>query len=146
MGEVTDMENAGLTVKYNELTAEEFILLWETVWGQGPTLEQTKLAMEHTLFRVSVFDGDKIVAMARMNGDMGLDYYIKDVIVRPEYQGRGIGRMLIDELLKFISENGVKGTDIFVELCAMPDKIPFYEKFGFLANEAQRLRMMYPIR
>ncbi len=146
MGEVTDMENTELIVKYNELTAEEFILLWETVWGQGPTLEQTKLAMEHTLFRVSVFDGDKIVAMARMNGDMGLDYYIKDVIVRPGYQGRGIGRMLIDELLKFISENGVKGTDIFVELCAMPDKIPFYEKFGFSANEAQRLRMMYPIR
>ena len=146
MGEVTDMENTELIVKYNELTAEEFILLWETVWGQGPTLEQTKLAMEHTLFRVSVFDGDKIVAMARMNGDMGLDYYIKDVIVRPEYQGRGIGRMLIDELLKFISENGVKGTDIFVELCAMPDKIPFYEKFGFSANEAQRLRMMYKIK
>ena len=146
MGEVTDMENTELIVKYNELTAEEFILLWETVWGNGPSLEQTRLAMEHTLFRVSVFDGDKIVAMARMNGDMGLDYYIKDVIVRPEYQGRGIGRMLIDELLKFISENGVKGTDIFVELCAMPDKIPFYEKFGFSANEAQRLRMMYPIR
>lgn len=146
MGEVTDMENTELIVKYNELTAEEFIFLWETVWGQGPTLEQTKLAMEHTLFRVSVFDGDKIVAMARMNGDMGLDYYIKDVIVRPEYQGRGIGRMLIDELLKFISENGVKGTDIFVELCAMPDKIPFYEKFGFSANEAQRLRMMYKIK
>lgn len=146
MGEVTDMENTELIVKYNELTAEEFILLWEGVWGNDPSLEQTRLAMEHTLFRVSVFDGDKIVAMARMNGDMGLDYYIKDVIVRPEYQGRGIGRMLIDELLKFISENGVKGTDIFVELCAMPDKIPFYEKFGFSANEAQRLRMMYPIR
>ena len=143
---MTDMENTELIVKYNELTAEEFILLWESVWGNGPSLEQTRLAMEHTLFRVSVFDGDKIVAMARMNGDMGLDYYIKDVIVRPEYQGRGIGRMLIDELLKFISENGVKGTDIFVELCAMPDKIPFYEKFGFSANEAQRLRMMYPIR
>lgn len=146
MGEVTDMENTELIVKYNELTAEEFILLWESVWGNGPSLEQTRLAMEHTLFRVSVFDGDKIVAMARMNGDMGLDYYIKDVIVRPEYQGRGIGRMLIDELLKFISENGVKGTDIFVELCAMPDKIPFYEKFGFSANEAQRLRMMYKIK
>ena len=129
------------TVKYNELNAEEFILLWETVWGQGPTLEQTKLAMEHTLFRVSVFDGDTIVAMARMIGDMGLDYYIKDVIVRPEYQGKGIGRMLITELLKFIEENGVSGTEIFVELCAMPDKISFYEKFGFDSNEAQRLKL-----
>lgn len=132
---------SNFTVKYDELTAEEFISLWQTVWGEGPSLEQTRLAMEHTLFRISVFDGDKIVAMARMIGDIGLDYYIKDVIVRPEYQGRGIGRMLITELLKFINDNGVSGTEIFVELCAMPDKIPFYEKFGFDSNEAQRLKL-----
>ena len=56
--------------------------------------------MKHTIFRVSIWDGDCIVAMARMNGDMGLNYYIKDVVVRPEYQGKGIGRMLIDELRK----------------------------------------------
>ena len=132
-------------IKYNELTAEEFIFLWETVWGQGPSLEQTRLAMKHTLFRVSVFDGDQIVAMARVIGDMGLDYYIKDVVVRPEYQGKGIGRLMIREILRFINDHGVDGTDIFVELCAMPDKIPFYEKFGFSANEAQRLRLFHKV-
>ena len=58
-----------LKIKYNELTAEQFIELWETVWGDGPSLEQTRLAMKHTLFRVSIWDGDCIVAMARMNGD-----------------------------------------------------------------------------
>ena len=135
-----------LTIKHNELTAEEYILLWETAhWGPGPTLEQTQLAMENTLFRVSVFDGDLIVAMARVIGDMGLDYYIKDVIVRPEYQKKGIGRLLIHEILQFINDHGVDGTDIFVELCAMPDKIPFYEKFGFSANEAQRLRLYHRV-
>ena len=134
-----------LMIKHNELTAEEFILLWETVWGQGPSLEQTRLAMEHTLFRVSVFDGNQIVGMARVIGDMGLDYYIKDVIVRPEYQKRGIGRMMINEILQFINDHGVEGTDIFVELCAMPDKIPFYGKFGFSANEAQRLRLFHRV-
>lgn len=134
-----------LTIKHNKLSAEEFIELWETVWGPGPSPEQTRLAMEHTLFRVSVFDGEQIVAMARMLGDMGLDYYIKDVVVRPEYQGKGIGRMLINELLSFINDNGIKGTHIFVELCAEPDKIPFYEKFGFDHNEAQRMKMMYEV-
>ena len=134
------------TIKHNELSAEEFISLWETVWGPGPSLEQTKLAMEHTLFRVSVFDGDKIIAMARMIGDMGLDYYIKDVIVSPEYQGKGIGRKLINELLKFVNDNGISGTGVFVELCAMPDKMPFYQKFGFDANEAQRLKMIYRVK
>ncbi len=135
-----------LTIKYNELTAEEFMTLWETVWGKAPTYEQTKLAMEHTLFRVSVFDGDEIVAMARMLGDMGLDYYIKDVVVKPEYQGRGIGRMLIDELLSFVNKNGIEGTSIFLELCAEPDKAPFYEKFGFDADKGIRMKMMYKVR
>ena len=100
-----------------------------------------------TLFGANnAFDGDKIIAMARMIGDMGLDYYIKDVIVRPEYQSKGIGRLLINELLKFVNNNGISGTGIFVELCAMPDKMPFYEKFGFEANEAQRLKMMYRVK
>ena len=134
------------TVKYNELNSEEFIQLWESVWGSAPTVEQVKLAMDNTLFRVSVFDNDQIVSMARVIGDKGMCYYIKDVVVKPEYQGQGIGRILINEVLRFIDENGVSGTDIAVELCAMPDKIPFYEKFGFKANEAQRLRIMYNVQ
>lgn len=134
-----------LTIRHNELTAEQFIALWESVWGQGPSLAQTRLAMQHTLFRVSVFDGENLIAMARVIGDMGLDYYIKDVVVRPEYQRRGVGRLLIREIMRFIQENGVKGTDVFVELCAEPDKMPFYEKLGFDSNEAQRMKLMYRV-
>ena len=134
-----------LTAKYNELTAKEFIELWESVWDGAPTFEQVELGLRHTLFRVSIWDDDKVIAMARMNGDMSMNYYIKDVVVRPEYQGRGIGRMLMNELMKFINDNGIPGTDIFVELCAMPDKIPFYEKFGFSANDAQRLKIMHRV-
>ena len=119
-------------IKHDELTAEEFIYLWQSVWGEGPSVEQTKLAMDNTLFRVSVFDGDKIIAMSRVIGDMGLCYYIKDVIVLPEYQGKGVGRMLIEELLNFINTHGVPDTHISVELCAMPDKIPFMKSLDSL--------------
>lgn len=140
------MQMSELTVKYNELSAAEFILLWETVWGQGPSLEQTEIAMKNTIFRVSVYDKNRIVAMARMIGDMGLNYYIKDVVVRPEYQHKGIGKMMMHELMQFIQQNGLSGTNIFVELCAMPDKIPFYEKLGFSANEAQRLKITYHVK
>ena len=37
-----------LTVEYNKLNAEEFIALWESVWGDAPSFEQTELAMKHT--------------------------------------------------------------------------------------------------
>ena len=50
--------------------------------------------------------------------------------------------MLINELLKFVKENGVSNTEIFVELCAVPDKVPFYEKLEFDFNDAKRLKMM----
>lgn len=136
---------SGLSVRYNMLTAEEFLELWNSVWTSAPSLEQTRLAMEHSLFRVSVYDGEVPVAMARVIGDLGMCYYIKDVIVRPEYQGRKIGSLLIEEILNFVNTYGVEGTKIAVELSALPDKEPFYNKFGFKANEAKRLRIMYKV-
>lgn len=108
-------------------------------------MEHTRPALEHTLFRVSVFDKEK-VAIAGVIGDMGLNYYIKDVVIRPKYKSKGIGRILINELLRVINDNGISNTDIFIELYAMPDKIPFYEKFGFDTNEGQRLKMMYRVK
>ncbi len=134
-----------IVIKHNELTAEQFIELWKSVWDNPPTVEQVKLAMKNTIFRVSVYDGEKIIGMARMLGDMGLNYYIKDVVVRPEYQHSGIGTRLIDELFQFIKANGVKGTNVFVELCAVPDKVPFYQKIGFDYNDAKRLKRMINI-
>ena len=132
-----------LNIRENAFSADEYIALWESVWDGAPAREQVALALEHSIYRIGVYDGGRIVGMARMIGDFGLCYYIKDVVVLPEYQGQGAGRMLMEALLRFIRENGVSGTDIAVELCAMPDKMDFYAKFGFAANEAQRMRLMY---
>lgn len=130
-----------LRIVHDQLTGEQFIQLWSSVWDGAPTLKQAELAMENSLLRVTVLDGKKPVAMARMIGDLGLCCYIKDVIVSPEYQGRGLGRLLMEEMIGFVKSHGVPGTAVSAELCAMPDKMPFYGQFGFAANEAQRMRL-----
>ncbi|MGN0804341.1 MAG: GNAT family N-acetyltransferase [Candidatus Coproplasma sp.] len=127
------------TVKHNQLTAEEFIDLWQTAWGGSPTLEQTRLAMQNSLFRVSVYDGEKVVAMARLIGDLGLCYYIKDVVVRPEYQKLGLGKLLVNEIKQFVKSKGVKGTAVFIEICAHHGKEEFYKKLGFENNVGQSM-------
>ena len=134
-----------METKTNKLTAQEFRDLWQSVWDEPPTEEQVDLALKNTTFTVSIYENDQPIAMARTIGDKGLCYYIKDVIVRPEYQGKGLGKQLINEIKNYINENGIKGTRVFVELAAMPDKMPFYQKQGFDTNEAQRLKMMYEI-
>ena len=131
-----------MEIRENEFDADAFMLLWNAVWDGCPSREQVTAPLSHSIYRAAVYDGDRIVGMARMIGDLGMCYYIKDVIVHPDHQGRGVGRMLIETMLTFIRTHGVPGTDIAVELCAMPDKMPFYAKFGFAANEAQRMRLM----
>ncbi|MGN0814519.1 MAG: GNAT family N-acetyltransferase [Candidatus Coproplasma sp.] len=131
-----------ITLKYNQLTAGEFISLWERVWGGAPAVEQVELALKHTPFTVAAYDNGQAVGMARVIGDMGLDYLIKDVVVRPAYQRKGIGKLLVSELLAFIKDNGVSGTDVFVELCTEAENIPFYQGLGFDENDEHRLKMM----
>ena len=114
-------------IKYDELSAYEYMELWNSVWDDAPSLEQVDLAMKNTLFRVSIFDKDRLIGMARVIGDKGLSYYIKDVVVIPEYQGKGIGRAIIDTL-----EN-----DIYflrarrIEIPASITGVPFYLKMGY---------------
>lgn len=51
---------------------------------------------------------------------------LKTLYVLPEYQGKGIGRMILDELTKNINKN------IFVELAVYnKNAYNFYNKYGF---------------
>lgn len=134
-----------MEIKQNQLTASEFIELWNSVWNDAPSLEQVELALSHTVFSVSVYENGEVIGMARMLGDMGMCYYIKDVAVKPEYQHRGIGLMLMNELEAFIADNGIKGSYVFIELAAEPKNIAFYERFGFSYNEEKRLMKMKKI-
>ena len=115
------------------ITPEEYMEMRKAVeWSAFP-LEEASEGLKNSFILVCFRVDGKPVAIGRVISDRGYVVYIADVIVMPEYQGKGIGRMLISEILQFINDHGVEGTEIFVELCAMPDKIPFYEKFGFAA-------------
>ena len=69
--------------------------------------------------------------------DSGTDAYITDVIVDPKFQGFGVGKMLIENVLEFIKNNSQKGTKVACSLYANKGKENFYGKFGFekLPNE-----------
>ena len=130
----------------NVLKAEDFVRLRRETGFADIPVEHAKKALANGLINVSAYCGDKLIGMGRLVGDGTMYWYLQEIIVLPEYQKKGIGRLLINEILQFINDHGVEETEIFVELCAMPDKIPFYEKFGFRANEAQRLRLFHKVR
>lgn len=89
-----------------------------------------KKAVEQSACVVSVWEDDQAVGMGRMVGD-GMYDLIVDVMVRPEYQHRGIGREILERLLDFSLEQVGPGDRVSVQLIAEPGKEGFYEALGF---------------
>ena len=56
---------------------------------------------------------------------------LQEIIVLPEYQGRGIGKRIVNKLLEHVRNTAIPGTWVEVGLTAVKGKEPFYEKFGF---------------
>lgn len=114
----------------NNLTYEEFINIIKTVGWKEPSKRQLDQALKNSLTVKYVLDG-KTVGMARAITDFSYMSLLADVIVMPEYQGRGIGKLMINNLLNRIKDSLEPGEEALVELLAAPNKTSFYEKFGF---------------
>ncbi len=87
-------------------------------------------ALENSVAVVSIWDGALLVGFARATGDKVFNATIWDMVVRPSYQGCGVGRLVMEELLKELDISGIP----LVTLYADPGTDGFYRRFGFLAD------------
>jgi aralkylamine N-acetyltransferase len=79
--------------------------------------------------------GDRIVGFGRTIDDGKYHALIADLIVDPEYQGRGIGTHILSELRDVLKDY------IFTSLIAAPGKAGFYVHQGWLR---QKSAFMWP--
>lgn len=93
----------------NNISAEEYNELRISVgWGvKDNDLISNAIKSSSVVKRVVV--NNKTVGMARAIGD-GLYYLIVDVIINKEYQGNGLGKLLIEEIIKDIYNKTKKGS------------------------------------
>jgi len=78
----------------------------------------------------SVYDNDKLIGMGRIveDGTMCMFY---DVVVHKDYQGQGIGKMVMNNLLTFTKDKKYSSVSLFVDPSNKDFLVPFYRKFGF---------------
>ena len=109
----------------NTVAFEDYNVLVEAVgWGtRNP--KQVRMALERSDFLISAQIDNKTIGMARVIQD-GLQALVMDVIVLPEYQGRGIGKELMKYVMEYLSRDG----GIFVNLMSAQGREGFYEQFG----------------
>ena len=131
-------------IERHKLSVAEYQYLRHTTdWFQldDQTIEKS---LEAELFSVSIYSEDKIIGMGRVIGDGAIYYYIQDIIVVPQYQGKGIGRLIMKEIEDFLYRNATNNS--FVGLMAASGVEGFYHKFGYNTREADKPGMSKLIR
>lgn len=125
------MEKVQYELVDNVLSAEDFVRLKVATGFIDRPLQQVEKALKGGLFNVSAVCDGKVIGMGRLVGDGAMYWYLQEIIVLPEYQGKGIGKSIVNRLIEHIKSEAVPGTKIEIGLTAVKGKESFYEKFGF---------------
>ena len=110
------------TVRDEMLNVREFIDLANNVWPKDYKEEEIRIALSNTI-NITARDNGKLVGCVRILTDYTFFGTITEILVLPEYQGRGIGRFL----MRLVEEN----TPTNLYFGARPGKEKFYDKLGY---------------
>jgi GNAT superfamily N-acetyltransferase len=112
-------------------TPEEYWALLDAVgWAHS---DRVGKALSGARFGVVAVEGGGVVGMGMVLGDGAGFAYLKDIIVRPEWQCRGIGTRIVESLLTIIRRLAPDG--MLVTLFTGQHLAEFYERFGFSGPE-----------
>lgn len=118
------MDKEKILIK-NTISVKDFCNLRESVNFQKLTEQQVEKVLKNTSAVVAVEYEGKYIGLTRILFDFGTDAYITDVIVHPDYQGFGIGGILIENAIDYLKKNVVEGVRIACSLYANPEKEDF---------------------
>lgn len=118
------------TIKENCLGYDAYFDLRESVGWNNFSKEQTIKALKNSYYSVLIENNSKCIGMGRVVGD-GLYLTVVDIVVRPEYQGKGIGTTIIQTIVKYIESKMCAGSRVSIQLISEIGKENFYIKQGF---------------
>jgi ribosomal protein S18 acetylase RimI-like enzyme len=116
-------------VTYHPPSTLDYINLRLEAGLSAKSEEAACIGLENSLFAVTVYDHVTLVAMGRIIGDGGAFFQVVDIAVKPAYQGRGLGKLVMEELCTYLEQHTYEGS--YVSLIADSPANKLYKKFGF---------------
>ena len=105
-------------------------------WAQGRKPDDIQRMFEKTDFHFSAWDGLRLVGFARVLTDHVYRATLWDVVVHPDYQGRGVGDALMEQIFSHPVLSKVEKFWLNTR-----DQSSFYEKFGFARSDQGMVRV-----
>ncbi|MFY2509017.1 GNAT family N-acetyltransferase [Vibrio pectenicida] len=107
---------------YNELR--------KSVGWSVPSIKQSELALENTLFQCTAIYQGEAIGYIRVVGDGVLCFSVQDLLVISSFQGTtlGVAPKLMGQVFKYLKTNANEHSDIYA-MSALGVE-PLYEKMG----------------
>ncbi len=100
--------------------------------------EQLQASLDGSALIVAAYDRSRAIGMARLIWDGGSVALIRDIIVVPDYQMRGVEDELIEQIFAFLNSKLKPGFGIQVDVMAWDNQKKIYEGLGFQPSVPQR--------
>jgi N-acetylglutamate synthase and related acetyltransferases len=100
-------------------------------WAKGRTCADLAVAWANSEPVVTAWDGDRLIGHARAISDGVFRATIWDVVIHPDYQGRGLGRKLVQTVLAHPKLARVERVYL-----TTTNQQEFYARIGFVANSS----------
>ena len=126
-GDVAGRCEVNLSWVYNENGVDWYALsdLYRAAPLGDKSPKDLKTVFANSMFKCFVYDDQRIVGAGRALADGADCSYICDVAVHPDYQGRTIGKRIVEKLVSLSTGHNK------ILLYANPGKEGFYAKLGF---------------
>jgi GNAT superfamily N-acetyltransferase len=94
------------------------------------SVQAATIGLAHTLFAVvAKNEQDAFIGMGRLIGDGGCFCQVVDICVLPNYQGQGIGKKIMEQIMAYVHNHLPESC--YVSLLADGNADKLYAQFGF---------------
>jgi ribosomal protein S18 acetylase RimI-like enzyme len=115
-------------------------------WSRRP-IHKVKKALQYSFLVVSVWRQKgtyrKLIGFARATSDHAFNATLWDVAIHPDYQGKGLGKALMEKVIRDLRAQDISNITLFADRGV----VDFYERLGFTPDpEGIKGMFWYPGR
>lgn len=102
-------------------------------WARRP-IRKVKKAIQHSFIVVTMWEQRgshrRLIGFSRATSDHAFNATIWDVVVHPDFQGQGLGKALMKQLIRKLRSEDISNVTLFAD----PHVVDFYKQLGFMPD------------
>ena len=109
----------------------------EAFWASGRDYKSLRKMLFNSTEIISIWEKDYLIGFGRATSDKIFRAVLWDIVVKSEFKGVGIGKLIVENL---INKKSIKNVEKIYLMTTT--KSSFYTKFGFKKENKQKLMLL----